>query len=77
LDFVHTAAGGAAALFGANACYWDIAAGLLILREAGGLACELDAEDEFAFGKRTGFFAGGAPKTFAAVIREARAADAR
>ena len=58
--------GAAGALFGGGAQFWDVAAGALILREAGGLLADLDDNTVFEFGQQTGYFVGGAPKVFAA-----------
>ena len=75
LDFALIAEGAAGALFGGGAQFWDVAAGALILREAGGLLADLDDNTVFEFGQQTGYFVGGAPKVFARVLRAAK--DAR
>ncbi len=66
LDLAFVAAGRADAMLCGPVRYWDVAAGALLLREAGGLLADSAGRTTFAFGEPTAHFAAGAPGVFAA-----------
>ena len=72
LDFAHAAAGFADGIFGGSAKFWDIAAGMLLVREAGGFVANLDGGSDFPFPHPTGFFAAGGEKMVTEILRAAR-----
>lgn len=64
MDFFAAAAGSVDMVVSGPVRFWDVAAGALILREAGGLLADEGGETSFAFGKPTGCFVAGAPGVF-------------
>ncbi len=65
LDLAFAAAGRANAVLCGPVRYWDVAAGALLLREAGGLLADAAGETAFTFAAPTRCFAAGAPGVFA------------
>ena len=47
LDIAYIAAGRADGFFQRNLQYWDIAAGIIILKEAGGILCDYKGNSDF------------------------------
>ncbi|MGI9337969.1 MAG: inositol monophosphatase family protein [Gammaproteobacteria bacterium] len=70
LDLAYIAAGRAEAALSGPVRFWDVAAGWLLVREAGGLICDINGAPEFAFGKPVPPFAAGNAKTFRHFLRE-------
>ena len=68
LDLACVAAGRADMLVCGRVRFWDVAAGALLLREAGGLLSDIDERTTFAFAEPTQCFVGGAPGVFAPYI---------
>lgn len=73
LDFAMTAAGALDASFGGNLNYWDCAAGVLLVQEAGGMfLCDLEEDDRsLAFGERVNLCLYGTPRIVGALRRMA------
>ena len=65
LDLAMIAAGRADMLVCGPVRFWDVAAGALLVREAGGLLADVDDATSFAFGEATKHFAAGAAGVFA------------
>ena len=59
LDMCSAAAGRAGVYFEPTVSLWDIAAGLLLVQEAGGLCCRLDGSPVPLDGSKTSILAGG------------------
>ena len=59
LDMCSTAAGRAGVYFEPTVSLWDIAAGLLLMQEAGGVCCRLDGSPVPLDGSKTSILAGG------------------
>lgn len=59
LDMCSAAAGRAGVYFEPTVSLWDIAAGLLLVQEAGGLCCRLDGSPIPLDGSKTSILAGG------------------
>ncbi len=66
LDLAHVAAGRYDGFFEFGLAPWDIAAGALLIREAGGLISGLTGEDDLF---QTGHVVAGAPKVFTDLLR--------
>ena len=66
LDLAYVAAGRFDAFWEIGLAPWDIAAGALLVREAGGLVADIDASDNFL---DSGNIVCGAPKVFKAVLQ--------
>ena len=59
LDMCSAAAGRAGVYFEPTVSLWDIAAGLLLMQEAGGVCCRLDGSPVPLDGSKTSILAGG------------------
>lgn len=72
LDMCSAAAGRAGVYFEPSVSLWDIAAGMLIVKEAGGLCCRLDGSPLPLDGSKTSVLAGGeqAVKDFLALVKK-------
>ena len=66
LDLAYVAAGRLDAFWEIGLAQWDIAAGVLLVREAGGLVADFDASDNYL---ETGNIVCGNPKCFKAVLQ--------
>lgn len=66
LDLAYVAAGRLDAFWEIGLAPWDIAAGALLIREAGGLVADIDASDKFM---ESGNIVAGNPKCFKAVLQ--------
>ncbi|MFT4518302.1 MAG: myo-inositol-1(or 4)-monophosphatase [Halioglobus sp.] len=66
LDLAYVAAGRLDAFWEIGLAQWDIAAGALLIREAGGLVSDIDASDNFL---ASGNIVCGSPKCFKAVLQ--------
>lgn len=66
LDLAYVAAGRLDAFWEIGLSQWDIAAGALLVREAGGLVGDIDGSDNYL---RSGNIVCGAPKCFKAVLQ--------
>ena len=66
LDLAYVAAGRLDAFWEIGLAPWDIAAGALLIREAGGLVSDIDASDEYM---ASGNIVCGNPKCFKAVLQ--------
>ena len=77
LDFAWLARGRGDGMVCGPVKYWDVAAGALILREAGGLLSRLDGETEFAFGEPAGPFVAATPKLTPFLLNAAREWESR
>jgi myo-inositol-1(or 4)-monophosphatase len=76
LDLAHTAAGIFDGFFEFCLSPWDVAAGALLVREAGGVVTNLDGgEDIFAHGNVVAAGAGVQPELLALIRRHCREAD--
>ena len=64
LDMASVAAGRMDMLVCGAARYWDVAAGALLIREAGGLLLDAEKRSSFVFGETTAAFIAGAPSVF-------------
>ena len=69
LDLAAVAAGRIDMLVSGPVRFWDVAAGALLIREAGGLLADADERTAFVFGAPTRPFVAGAPGVFAAYVR--------
>lgn len=69
LDLAAVAAGRIDMLLSGPVRFWDVAAGTLLIREAGGLLADVDEQTAFIFGEPTRPFAAGAPGVFAPYLR--------
>jgi myo-inositol-1(or 4)-monophosphatase len=69
LDLAYVAAGRLDGFWEIGLGPWDIAAGTLIVREAGGLIADLDGEDTFM---TSGNIVAAPPKVFTAILAELR-----
>lgn len=71
LDMCSAAAGRAGVYFEPSVSLWDIAAGMLIVSEAGGLCCRLDGSPLPLDGSKTSVLAGGeqAVKDFLSLVK--------
>jgi myo-inositol-1(or 4)-monophosphatase len=77
LDLAYAAQGSFEGFFELNLALWDIAAGALLVREAGGVVTDWEGDPQAVF--RSGDIVAGAPEWHArmlAMIREARTATA-
>ena len=72
LDFAWLARGRGDGMICGPVKYWDVAAGALILREAGGTLSRLSGETEFEFALPVPTFVAGAPKLLPFLLRESR-----
>ena len=72
LDLAWLAAGRVDAVVSGPANYWDVAAGALLVREAGGFICDVNDRTEFVFGARTECFVAAAPKVFPRFFAETK-----
>ena len=72
LDMCSAAAGRAGVYFEPSVSLWDVAAGMLIVREAGGSCCRLDGSHLPLDGSKTSVVAGGARavKDFLSLVKE-------
>ena len=66
LDLAYVAAGRLDAFWEVGLSQWDIAAGALLIREAGGLVADIDASENFL---DSGNIVCGSPKCFKAVLQ--------
>lgn len=66
LDLAYVAAGRLDAFWEIGLAQWDIAAGALLVREAGGLIADIDASDNYL---ESGNIVCGSPKCFKAVLQ--------
>ena len=66
LDLAYVAAGRLDAFWEIGLAQWDIAAGVLLIREAGGLVADIDASDNYL---ESGNIVCGNPKCFKAVLQ--------
>ena len=66
LDLAYVAAGRLDAFWETGLSQWDMAAGVLLVREAGGLVADIDASDNFL---ASGNIVCGNPKCFKAVLQ--------
>jgi myo-inositol-1(or 4)-monophosphatase len=66
LDLAYVAAGRLDAFWEAGLQIWDIAAGILMIKEAGGLVCDLDGGDNFL---KTGNVVAGNPKILKLLLK--------
>ncbi|MEH6635705.1 MAG: inositol monophosphatase family protein [Halioglobus sp.] len=66
LDLAYVAAGRLDAFWEIGLSQWDIAAGVLLVREAGGLVSDIDASDNYL---QSGNIVCGNPKCFKAVLQ--------
>jgi myo-inositol-1(or 4)-monophosphatase len=66
LDLAYVAAGRLDAFWEIGLAEWDIAAGALLIREAGGLVADMDASDNYL---KSGNIVCGNPKCFKAVLQ--------
>jgi myo-inositol-1(or 4)-monophosphatase len=66
LDLAYVAAGRLDAFWEIGLAQWDIAAGVLLIREAGGLVADIDASDRYM---ESGNIVCGNPKCFKAVLQ--------
>jgi myo-inositol-1(or 4)-monophosphatase len=66
LDLAYVAAGRLDAFWEIGLSQWDIAAGALLIREAGGLVSDIDGSDNYL---QTGNIVAGNPKCFKAVLQ--------
>jgi len=66
LDLAYVAAGRLDAFWETGLAQWDMAAGVLLVREAGGLVADIDASDNFL---ASGNIVCGNPKCFKAVLQ--------
>ncbi|CAA0102237.1 Inositol-1-monophosphatase [Halioglobus japonicus] len=66
LDLAYVAAGRLDAFWEIGLAQWDIAAGVLLIREAGGLVSDIDASDRYM---ESGNIVCGNPKCFKAVLQ--------
>ena len=66
LDLAYVAAGRLDAFWEIGLSQWDIAAGVLLVREAGGLVADIDASDDFL---ESGNIVCGNPRCFKAVLQ--------
>ena len=64
LDLALTAAARSDVVFGNSLAPWDVAAGFLLLREAGALLIDLDNNVDFQTKSNVDFFVGAAPSIF-------------
>jgi myo-inositol-1(or 4)-monophosphatase len=69
LDLAYVAAGRLDAFWEIGLAQWDIAAGVLLIREAGGLVADIDGSDNFM---DSGNIVCGNPKCFKAVLQVTR-----
>jgi myo-inositol-1(or 4)-monophosphatase len=69
LDLAYVAAGRLDAFWEIGLAPWDIAAGVLLIREAGGLVADVDASDNYL---ESGNIVCGNPKCFKAVLQVVR-----
>ncbi len=70
LDMAYVAAGKADALISGPVRFWDVAAGWLLLREAGGLIADIHGKPEFAFAEAPPPFAAAGAKMFPRFLAE-------
>lgn len=69
LDLAYVAAGRFDAFWEVGLSTWDMAAGALLIREAGGLVADIDGSDKFL---ASGNIVAGNPKCFKAVLQTVR-----
>ena len=69
LDMAFVADGRADIVISGQVRFWDVAAGSLLVREAGGLVADVRDNTSFAFGEKTEYFVAGAPGVFAHYLR--------
>ena len=69
LDLAYVAAGRLDAFWEIGLSKWDIAAGALLVREAGGLVTDIDGSDNYL---ESGNIVCGNPKCFKAVLQVAK-----
>lgn len=72
LDLTWLAAGYVDAVVSGAVNYWDVAAGELLVREAGGFVSDVHDRTEFVFGERVAPFVAAAPKVFARFFTECK-----
>ena len=72
LDFAWLARGRGDGMICGPVKYWDVAAGALILREAGGMLSRLGGETEFEFARPTPAFVAASPRLIPFLLRESR-----
>jgi len=69
LDLAYVAAGRLDAFWEIGLAPWDMAAGALLIREAGGLVADIDSSENFL---ASGNIVAGSPKCFKAVLQTIR-----
>ena len=69
LDLAYVAAGRLDGFWELGLGAWDMAAGSLLIREAGGLISDIDGEDTFM---KTGNIVAAPPKVFTSILAELR-----
>ena len=62
LDLAWLAAGRADAVIGGPARFWDVAAGYILVREAGGLIADIEGQNQFRLGENTTPYVAATPK---------------
>ena len=70
LDLAFVAEGRVEAAISGPVRFWDVAAGWLLVREAGGLIADINKNPEFAFAKPVPPYVAGNAKTFNRFMRE-------
>ena len=74
LDMALLAAGKVDALISGPVNYWDVAAGSVLVREAGGFISDIDDRTRFVFGQRTETFVAANPQVFARYFSQVKLA---
>ena len=72
LELAWVAAGRAEALISGGVNYWDVAAGALLVREAGGLLSDINDKTEFVFNEKTSPYVAASPRLFAKIFTETK-----
>ena len=72
LDLVQLAAGFTDVVVSGPVKFWDVAAGSLIVREAGGLISDVNDNTEFKFNEKTASFVASSPRVFARFFTETK-----
>ncbi len=72
LDLAYLAAGKADAVISGPVNFWDVAAGVLLIKEAGGLVADINNQTQFEFNARTNAFVAATPKLFARYLSETK-----
>lgn len=72
LDLAWLAAGRVEAVVSGPVQFWDVAAGALLVREAGGLISDVNERTRFVFNQRTAHFVAANPHIFARIFYETK-----